>query len=172
MEDAISNARQKIDEALFFLTLMDKVESNRVSINREREPIQEFTYLLSAYLNACYSCGEHLKREQCLVQRVQEFRNQHPDFYKSGPIGALRTTAVHYKPVIPAHDGYCPPEGKIILRFRPSDKLSDKNRVSPITLEFPRGYFYFTNDVKQNAIWDICKIHLEKLEAFVDSCEQ
>lgn len=70
MEDAISNARQKIDEALFFLTLMDKVESNRVSINGEREPIQEFTYLLSAYLNACYSCGEHLKREQCLVQRV------------------------------------------------------------------------------------------------------
>lgn len=171
-EDIILNARKKADEASFFLSLMDRVEVSRESISREYECSKEFTFFLSAYLNACYSSGEYLKRNDILVKRVKEFRNLYPDFYKSGPDGAYRTTAVHYKPVEPSYDGHCPqPIGKVVLRFRPSDKNLKENRVSPITMNFPKGYFYFTNDVRQVPIWDICKIHLEKLVAFIDSCE-
>ena len=171
-DDAILNARKKADEASFFLSLMDRVEVSRESISKEYEPEKEFTFFLSAYLNACYSSGEHLKRKDVLVNRVKEFRNLYPDFYKSGPVGAYRTTAVHYKPVEPSYDGHCPqPIGKLVLRFRPSDKILKDNRINPIPMNFPKGYFYFNSDVRQVPIWEICKIHLEKLEAFIDSCE-
>jgi hypothetical protein len=103
---------------------------------------------------------------------VKEFRNQHPDFYKSGPDGAYRTTAVHYKPVEPSYDGYSPqPIGKVTLRFRPSDKIAEANKITPIQLKFSKGYYYFTNDDPQLPIWDICRIHLEELEVFIDDCE-
>lgn len=171
-EDVILNARQKVDEASFFLSLMDRVEVSRESISKEYQPVKEFTFFLSAYLNACYSSSEHLKQNNILVERVKEFRRQHPEFYKSGPVGAYRTTAVHYKPLEPSYDGHrAQPIGKVVLRFRPSDKISEVKRISPIKMNFSKGYFYFTGDARQVPIWDICKIHLEKLEVFIDACE-
>ena len=167
------NARKKLDEAFFYLKLMDKIENGRNPITEGREVEQEFSFLLSAFLNACYSCGEHLKQDIDSILKVKAFRRDYPEFYESGPDGGWRTIAVHYKPVSPAYDGYFPPPGdNIIFRFRENEPYIPVKAGEPIILNFGPGNFYFSNDSAQNSICDLGALHVEKLNKLIDSCEQ
>lgn len=173
MENSTLNARQKLDEACFYLKLMEKIEIGRNTLTEEREAQQEFSYLLSAFLNACYSCSEHLKQNKYSISKVKEFRKNHPEFYESGPDGGWRTIVVHYKPVGPEHDGYFPPPGNnIILRFKETEPYMPPKAGEPINFNFGPGSFYFSNDSAQNSICDLCAVHIEKLHKLIGSCEQ
>lgn len=129
MNSTLANANQKIDEAQFYLTLMDKIEMERASLTKEREAKTEFSYLLSAFLNACYSCTGHLEQNEQYKETAKGFRKKHPNFYASGSEGGWRTQAVHFRPVEPQHDGYIPPPGNnVIMRFRDSKPYTPLNR--------------------------------------------
>ena len=78
MESTVQNAKEKFDEASFYLDLMDAVEIKRNALTKNRSAEQEFSYLLSAFLNACYSITEHLKSNASLVSKIKEFRRLHP----------------------------------------------------------------------------------------------
>lgn len=173
METTVLNARQKLDEACFYLKLMDKIEIERKPLTSGREAEQELSYLLSAFLNACYSCGEHLKQNKGSISKVKECRKKHPEFYESGPDGGWRTTAVHYKPVRPAHDGYFPPPGdNIVFRFRETEPYIPPKAGEPINFNFGPGSFYFSTNSAQNSICDLCALHIESLKKLIELCEQ
>lgn len=170
MSDAVTNANQKFDEAGFYLNLMDKIELERSSLTRGREASLEFSYLLSAFLNACYSCTEHLKQNKSNQDFIKQFRHRYADFYASGPNGGWRTQAVHFRPVTPGHDGYIPPPGNnAILRFRePQPYISPKG--DSVNFQFGPGSFYFSKGSAQNSICDICAVHLNDLKCLISLC--
>lgn len=169
MGDATMNAREKLDEACFFLRLMDKIEMDRSSLTNERPPEKEFAYLLSALLGACYSSIEHLARERLNEPSVVSFKRSHPEFYKSGASGGWRTQAVHFRPVNPQHDGYIPPPGNnVILRFRKeAEPIRDGAHVE---LRFGSGRFYFSPSGPQNSICDLCSEHILQIQKLIDAC--
>lgn len=170
MNDAITNAEQKLDEANFYLNLMDRIELERSSLTKGREASLEYSYLLSAFLNACYSCTEHLKQNKSNVDIVKQFRQRHSDFYASGPTGGWRTQAVHFRPVTPAHDGYIPPPGNnAILRFRKSQPYIPPKGDSA-NLQFGPGRFYFSCNGAQNSICDVCSVQLHDLKNLIGLC--
>ena len=163
------NASTKIDEAKFYLELMDQIEGRRQPLTNERELSVEFSYLLSAFLNACYSCTEHLKLRNSNRDRVVTFRRAHSEFYASGPNGGWRTKTVHFRNVGPTSDGYHPPPGNnVILRFR--EKAEPEAPGEPANLSFGPGYFYFSESGQQNSICDLCAVHIPKLQELVWSC--
>ncbi|WP_138679165.1 hypothetical protein [Candidatus Accumulibacter phosphatis] len=170
MSDVIANANQKLDEASFYLNLMDRIEMERSSLTKNREASIEFSYLLSAFLNACYSCAEHLKQNKSNVDIVKQFRNTHSNFYASGPNGGWRTQAVHFRPVKPEHDGYIPPPGNnVIFRFRES-KLYIPPKGDSVKFQFGPGSFYFSSEQAQNSICDVCATHLHDLKNLIALC--
>jgi hypothetical protein len=172
MSDVITNAMQKFDEAVFYLNLMDRIECERSSLTKDREAATEFSYLLSAFLNACYSCTEHLIRDKSNEDIIREFKkHQHPDFYASGSTGGWRTKAVHYKPVIPEHYGYIrPPCNNAIIRFKERRPYTSPKGDS-VNFQFESlGKFYFSNSGAQNSICDICFAHLNDLKELINTC--
>lgn len=170
MSAVTDNAMVKLDEALFYLELMDKAEMERSTLTG-RETEVEFSYLLSAFLNACYSSLEHLKQDKAnpkTVKAADAFQKRHPTFYKSGQNGGWRVQAVHYRPLTPGHDGYIPQPGhNAILRFREKWQTHQGNQVP---LSFGPGAFYFSDESPQNTICDICAMHFHELKSFVQSC--
>lgn len=170
MSSALNNAKEKFDEALFYLKLMDRIETERSSLTEGRQPVTEFSYLLSAFLNSCYSCTEHLRQNKSNHDEVKKFRDSHRDFYSSGPNGGLRTQAVHFRPVTPGHDGYIPPPGdEVIIRFR--EELSPKPPSSDaVNISLGPGNFYLSNDKPQNSICNICAVHASEIRALIGRC--
>ncbi|MGE6568129.1 hypothetical protein ACQKE9_06175 [Shewanella vesiculosa] len=173
MESTVQNAKEKFDEANFYLDLMDIVEDKRNALTRNRSVVQEFSYLLSAFLNACYSITEHLKSNASLVSKIKEFRSLHPLFYSSSHDGGLRNKATHLKPVKPALDGYIsPPGNNLIFRFRrQSEPYIAPAPGEPISISFSSGSFYFSTESQQNSICDICAVHLGEINKFIEQCE-
>lgn len=170
MENAIPNANEKLDEAHFYLSLMDKIETSRTSFTKDRGAEQEFSYLLSAFLNACYSTTEYLKQNQKLIEKVKSFRAFHPDFYESSKKGGLRNRATHQSPVKPSHDGYIPPPLKnVILRFRREDDPYVPPKLGE-PIAFGPGNFYLSNENPQNSICDLCAIHLGEIKKLIEQC--
>lgn len=173
MESTVQNAKEKFDEASFYLDLMDTVEIKRSALTKNRSAEQEFSYLLSAFLNACYSVTEHLKSNALLVSKIKEFRSLHPVFYSSSHDGGLRNQSTHLKPVKPAHDGYIPPPGSnVILRFRSQgEPYIPPAPGEPINLNFSSGSFYLSTQSQQNSICDLCAVHLGEIKKFIEQCE-
>ena len=170
MNDAIQNAKKKFEEAKYFLELMDKLEVEQAPLTEGRDVILEFTHLLSAFLNACYSCAEQLRREPKHEQSVLDFRKQHVGFYASGPTGGLRTRTVHYEQVKPEHQGYISPPGdNVIIRFR-SEKPYSPPSGNEIKIQFGPGNFYFSDSGPQNTICDLCAVHLKDIHGFLATC--
>lgn len=172
MLSVIENAEEKLDEARFFLDLMDRLEIKRVSYTKNRLVEVEFSFLLSAFLNACYSCGEQLRRDARYKETILEFRRRYPEFYQHGQDGGWRTKSVHFYPVKPKHDGYIPPPlDNIILRQRGDEPYVPPDPGS-VNFDFStrEGHFYFSNEPYQNSICDLCAIHLHRLRELVDQC--
>lgn len=169
MIEFVVNSIAKLDEANFYLSLMDRIEIERSSLTDDRQPEKEFGYLLSAFLNSCYSCIEYLAREKSNEKDVVNFKKSHPEFYKSGRDGGWRTQAVHYRPVTPEYEGYIPPPGNnAIIRFREKSML---NRAGGrVVLKFGPGRFYFTAGNPQNSICDLCAEHVCKVKSLVELC--
>ena len=163
------NALIKVDEARFYLELMDQLEMRRQPLTAERDTSAEFSYLLSGLLNACYSCTEHLKQRKANRDRVASFRKDHSQFYGSGPRGGWRTQSVHFRSVKPESEGYHPPPGNnVVLRFR--ERAEPAMRGNAVNLEFGHGSFYFTEEGPQNSICDLCAVHIYQLEELIKTC--
>jgi hypothetical protein len=172
MNDAVSNARQKLDEAGFYLQLMDRIETERRSLTEGREPKTEFSYLLSAFLNACYSCTEYLSRQKASAEAAERFQKEHATLYGRGPNGGWRTRAVHYRHVEPQRDGYIPPPGENIILKARGTRPAEPQTGKSITLTAGPGRFYFSEDGPQNSICELCAVHLDQLRQLVDACAQ
>ena len=170
IDDALAGAREKLGEADFFLRLMDRAEINPKPLIDGNDVIKEFTFYLSALLNACYSVAAYLKVSDPRAEELaKKFLRDHAQYYAHGK--GLRTIAVHFKPVKPGHHGYIPPPGdSVILRFR---ELQTEQQGNNIGFDFSAtGRYYFSNGNPQNSICDLCAVHMAALSRLVDACEK
>jgi len=94
--ELLLKTNNKIEEAKFFLTLLERLEKSGQSLTK-RTVQDEATYLTSALMNACYSALEHLKAEVLgevgrtdgetsrviienkLGRSVNDFKTRHPE---------------------------------------------------------------------------------------------
>lgn len=170
IDEAVAGAREKVGEADFFLRPMDRAELARQPLIEGNDVIKEFTFHLSALLNACYSVACHLKESDPRAEKLaSKFLREHAQYYAHGK--GLRTIAVHFKPVKPGHHGYIPPPGdSVILRFR---ELQTGQQGNNIGFDFAAtGRYYFSNGNAQNSIGDLCAVHIAALRRLVDDCEK
>lgn len=162
-------ALAKVQEAEFYLELMKQCEERRQSITGLAQPEQEFTFFLSAFLNACYSAAQHLHRERSSQKKkVRKFQERYPEFYafKSG----LRSQVAHWRPVEPAMYGYSPPRGSSV-----AFPFTEKRVPTPgdqVSLEFGAdAAYYLTTERGQTSIISLCEAHLPEVAEFVQSWE-
>ncbi len=168
--ETLAGAREKLGEADFFLRLMDRAELKRQPLMEGNDVINEFTFYLSALLNACYSVASYLKESDPPAKELAiKFLQEHADYYARGK--GRRSIAVHFRPLKPGHHGYIPPpRNNVILRFR---ELQTERQGDNINVDFAAtGRYYFGNGNPQNAIGDLCAVHIAALRRLVDACEK
>ncbi|RWX46881.1 hypothetical protein H206_03510 [Candidatus Electrothrix aarhusensis] len=168
----IEKAKEKIEESKYFLQKMVETESSCDSSDGAKDREKEFSHLLSAFLNSCYSVGEILKQEEKYFDLHKNLRLKRRDIYKNGKDGGWRTIAVHYKPVKPQHDGYIPPPAdKVNFNFT-SDKPYTPPAGDKIVFDIGQNKkFYFTKEIPQNSITDFCNEHMTELVVLITECE-
>jgi len=115
------SASEKLQEARFFLELLDAMETRKLSLTMNATCEEEASYLLSAVLNALYSALEQAK-PVLGVDSVKAYKEQHSAILR-GKSG-LRNITVHERHVGPECSGYIPPAGNAVkLDLRPTPKL-------------------------------------------------
>lgn len=169
MSGLLQDVRTKLNEASLFLNLMRHTEATRTPLLAGYGVDAQFSYLLSAYLSACYSVTAFMKEDGEHKQAVEHFRKQHPDFYASHRDGGWRTQSIHFTPVIPKHDGYIPPpENQVNFYFGRKPYATPKGDA--VNFDFSESdVYYFTKDSPQNSICEICATHLSDLRGFVET---
>jgi len=161
------NALEKVAEATFYLKLMDQLELKKKPLTDDFDFQTEYTYLLSGFLNACYSACEFLKQNKSYKEPVKKFVYENSFFYSSGPNGGLRTVSTHFRPVKPSVLGYIPPPANnVILRFREKQESIDPHNI---VLDFDSGSsFYLDDTAPQNPLNDKCAEHLTCLKKLIE----
>ena len=163
----MSNAKLKLQEARFFLELLDTLEQRGDSLTTNSTAKDEVSFLLSAILNSFYSVTEHLK-DVIDISKIQDYKKLHPLFY-SGKCG-LRNITVHERHVEADHKGYIPPVGKVNLTLRPLPKIiSEQNIPGIVTLRLTPRY-YLEVEGRMVLISDLCQEQCFELSKFVDHC--
>jgi hypothetical protein len=161
---ACDDALAKLNEARFFLEVMTSVENSRAPLLQGYTSRQEYVYLLSAFVGACYSVTEYLWHGVKAARHAAEsFRLQHKDIYGDGPTGGLRTQTVHFHPVVPQREGYKPPQGDQVNFELREYQPPHGNQVN---FEFKNEY-YLTEDASEKPITRLCENHLAELGALV-----
>jgi len=172
MSQVFDNASAKVEEAHFFLNLMNHVEDSQTPVVQGSTAKDEYVYFLSAFLGACYSAIEYLKGEAEakpeLKPLVKDFKDKHKEFYAYEH--GWRSKAIHYHPVVPGFEGYIPPRG---------DKVNFKlKKYTPpsggqVNFDLSKGRrFYFTGEAPQSPIGNQCEEELAQLEDFIKRCEK
>ncbi|WP_411726062.1 hypothetical protein [Methyloglobulus sp.] len=155
----IQNAEEKLQEADYFLELMNKLDRENKPLTDNRNYEQEFSYLLSAFLKACYSVIQILQHEKGTRVEAKSFEYNHKDFYGSGKNGGLRIKTVHFKLVKPDFCGYVPSNHFILLPYE---------KYTPSTKFDFRGAFYF--DGCNQTVCQMCYLHLQKIKELIEIC--
>ncbi|GAB3290335.1 hypothetical protein [Parahaliea aestuarii] len=170
---ALNSARAKLNEARFFLALMDRVETERTPITNGQTFEQEYTYYLSACLNGCYSAVVCLEDGGKLLKgAARAFKNERPEFYLRE--FGLRSRSVHYGPVRPGTPRYIPPQpGAVNFNFSvPQASAPQQQGRADFSLY---GTFYFDDEKdfdRTATVRDICSRHIGEIAAFIDQCEK
>jgi len=164
------SARAKLRESGFFLGLMKQSEKGRKSISKMARPEQEFTYFLSAFLNACYSAAQHLHRDRSPdIEKVIAFQKEHPEFYARG--SGLRSLATHWWPVEPELYGYSTPCGSNVSL--PLDERLEPMRGDQVSLKFGAdAAYYLSTGSGQTPIVQLCEDHLPHVIQFVETWQE
>lgn len=170
IDKALAGAREKLGEADFFLRLMDRAELTQQPLIERNDLVKEFTYFLSALLNACYSIASYLKESDPRAKKLAcNFLQEHAEYYARST--GRRSVAVHLQPVEPAHLGYVsPPGNNVIMHFR---EPQTEHRGNQIGVNFDRtSRFYYSDGTPQNAIGDLCAVHMSALRRLIEECEK
>jgi hypothetical protein len=165
MSQVCDNALAKVDEARYFLALMERIEESQVTLPPEYTAKQEYTYLLSAFVGACYGVTEYLRHGlKTSRASVKNFREKHKHIYGHGPRGGWRTLTVHFRPVVPDRKGYMPPHhGVLHAHLKPFTPLLNGGQVNFKV----KDDYYFTDDPSEQPITRQCEDHLAELEKFI-----
>jgi len=170
----MNDANIKLQEALFFIELLEAIEKRQDSLTDIATLEVEASFIFSAILNSFYSVTEyvdkHIKiangkeKQKEKSKEVKDFMDNFNLFYKYG-IG-LRHVTVHIKHVEVDYVGYLPQKAR--LNFKKQPKLiREKNNSCRGKLSFiPYFYVKANNDLER--MTDLCYEHYNQLRMFVE----
>ena len=142
------HASAKLREARFFLRLLTRIEETATPLlGNAHEIREEYSFVLSGFLNACYSALEQLKAT--FPKEVKAFKTHHAEIYGQG----LRNVTVHERHISPSLSHY------ITLGGRAEAKAAQ----SAATRQFE---YYFDPIGEPVQITTFCSSHFQALLAF------
>ncbi|CCF96930.1 hypothetical protein B7R78_0009680 [Ralstonia solanacearum] len=154
----------KLDEAKFFLELLDALETRKRPLTNQQNAAREVSYLLSAFLNAVYSALEQAK-PTIGEDAIKEYKDTHRTLL--GGKG-IRNMTIHEEHVDVSHSGYVPPPGNAVnFDFRQTPRLiqEEQERTSSVNLRFGPSH-YIEYEGKLVHVTDLCSKQLYELLAF------
>ena len=159
------SSAKKLQEAAFFIELLQALEERGASLTRCDDPALEASFLFAAILNAFYSTIAMMEHEGV---NAKAFRAAHPAIYAHGR--GERAKTVHKAHVETAHSGYIPPRGdNVVLTFRRQPRLAPVKESTPghVDLHFRAEHYMHIElmDLKVHAL-QFCEGHLAELTAF------
>ena len=164
MSQVCDDSLAKVDEARYFLGLMERIEKRQTTLVQGYTAKQEYTYLLSAFVGACYGVTEYLWHGlKTSRASVENFREKRKHMYGDGPKGGWRTLTVHFRPVEPNREGYIPPMGNEVNFYCQPYTPPSGNQVN----FYVKDEYYFTDDPSERAITRQCEEHLAELKKLV-----
>lgn len=159
LEVNVSSGR-KIEEARFFVELIEALEERGESLTHDADPASEASFLFAAALNAFYGAAVMLyETEGRSREAVRHFMGTHPDVYGHGE--GTRAITVHKRHVETTTVGYIrPPANQANAFFSKRPKLAPA--LEPGVFVVGRGYFYIvlSPSGREVRIRDFCLEHL------------
>lgn len=157
---------KKLDEAQFFLELLDALDRRRKPLTRSGDTAKEASYLFTAVLNSFYSAIVIMRDEEGVD--VKPFVVAHPEIYARAKDGGERAKTVHFKHAEAAFSGYIPPKGnEVNFDFRKAPLLIEEASV-PGMVDFAFGPdHYMFIDLRGNLeqVTQFCYNHFYQLKA-------
>jgi len=118
---------EKLEEAKFFLELLDSLNHRVESLTKIEDKAKEASYLFSATLNSFYSVIAIMRDSEGVS--VSSFTKNYPEIYARAKNGGERAKTVHVNHTNTAHSGYIPPSAnEVNFYFRDLPKLADPNK--------------------------------------------
>ena len=111
----MTNTPAKLREAHFFLRLLEQMErTGRPLLGNVHDLRDEYAFVLSGFLGACYAATEHLKTSADKSE-VETFKQFHERIYGKG----LRNLTVHERHISPSPTHYISVSGQtpMIIQF-------------------------------------------------------
>lgn len=101
------SSAKKLEEAQFFLELLDALDQRHRPLTRSGDTAKEASYLYSAILNSFYSVIEIMQKQEH-IDAAKEFREKYPEIYARGTKGGERAKTVHIQHTDTAYSGSLP----------------------------------------------------------------
>lgn len=161
------SSSRKLEEARFFLELLDALDQRRRPLTRTGDSAKEASFLFAAVLNSFYSAVAIMRDEEGID--VKSFTDSHPEIYARAKDGGERAKTVHVKHTDTAFSGYIPPPANAVnCRFKATPSLVEEARV-PGRLDAtfgPDHYMFIDLRDRMENVTDFCYEHFNKLRAF------
>jgi hypothetical protein len=144
----VTNVPAKLREARFFLRLLSRIEETATPLVGNIHDLRdEFGFVLSGFLNACYAATELLK--PVAGRDVEVFKKLHTRVYGKG----LRNLTVHERHISPSLSRY----------VTPGWAGASTGAKSAPTLRFE---YYFDPSEEPIRVTSLCESHYQSLLAF------
>jgi hypothetical protein len=161
------SSSRKIEEAQFFLELLDALGKRRRPLTRVGDTAKEASFLFAAVLNSFYSAVAIMRDEEGVD--VKSFVASHPEIYARAKDGGERAKTVHVKHTDTAFSGYVyPAPNALNVRFTRTPRLIEETRVpgrANLALG-PDHYMFIDLRGRLENVADFCYEHFFKLRSF------
>ena len=130
----------KLDEASFFLTLLEALELRDESMTHEHSKEAEASFLFSAVLGSFYAALDQWHRNRRDHKVYQAFKKRHPEIHGSAEQGGWRNLTVHLAHVAISETRQVPTLGMDAhVRFNAS-KLVQRDDIpfAPLQVHLPQ----------------------------------
>ncbi len=148
------SAQEKLEEAKFFLELLQTLEEKGSALTSTATSDQEASFLFSAIVNALYSAVAMLEEAEV---NLMHFRKEHAELYAIGKKGGARAVTVHKQHLRMAFSHTTPPfmEPAFSLRELPDGATQN------------RHYIVLPRDWSIVHALEFCHYHYCKLQDFM-----
>lgn len=158
---------KKLEEAQFFLELLDVLDHRRQPLTRAGDTAKEASYLFAAVLNSFYSAVAIMRDEEGID--VKAFVDASPEIYARAKNGGERAKTVHVKHTDVAFSGYIPPKGnEVNFDMRKTPLLIEESRI-PGRVDLVLGadhYMFIELRGKPEHVTQFCYDHYYRLRKF------
>lgn len=156
--------RNKINEARFFMELINVIELSGKTLTHQKTTEEEVSYLLSAILNTFYSITEIAGGKD--NKNVLDFRVNNMTIYGHSSNGGLRNTTVHVSHIGIDHAGNVP-SSTFIFTQKPKLVIEEENLKPEKNVSKFNPNFYIKINDKLTDVFELCFSHLLVLEKFL-----